>query len=149
VFYAQLGALPSKLAIWPKAISGKQHWGGMTYGLPERRTDATTSAERDLKTGQGFISGVMAECLFDREYRMGSSLDEIVQAVVAVHNAAVKMQCDPERLWFEACVQLAKILKTKEATVRKIADELMRKWTIKSRRLAYLLTAVKRASHDK
>jgi len=38
------------------------------------------------------------------------------------------------------------ILKNNEASVRKIADELMRKGTIKSRRLAYLLQAVKRVS---
>jgi hypothetical protein len=82
---------------------------------------------------------VAAECLFDREYRVGSSLDEVIFAVVAVHNAAVKIQCDAEKLWFETCNDVATTLKVNEEIVRQIARELMQKNVIKSKRLEHLL----------
>jgi hypothetical protein len=49
------------------------------------------------------------------------------------------MQRDAKKLWFETCNELEAVLKAKEETVRTIADELIRKETIRSRRLAYLL----------
>jgi hypothetical protein len=146
VIYAQLGTLPSKLAIWPIVVSGVQQWVGRTYCIPEHRVDVTTPPKNDLKNAQEWISGVTAECLFDPEYRAGSSLDEIVLACAAISSAACKMQYDAELLWIETLAEVTAILKNNEASVRKIADELMRKGTIKSRRLAYLLQAVKRVS---
>jgi hypothetical protein len=144
VFYAQSGIVPSKIAIWPTIVAGEQRWIGKTYGLPRYRIDVTTSAEIDLRTVQEWISGVTAECLFDPEYRAGSSLDEIVLAFAAVGSAALKMQTDVELLWFETLAEVATILKANETIVRRIVDELMRKGTIKSRRLAYLLRGIRK-----
>jgi hypothetical protein len=86
----------------------------------------------------------MAECLFDCEYRVGSSLNEVTLALLAVRNAAVKMQCDAQKLWFETCNELGAILKANEKVVRRIASELMRRGEIKSQRLAHLLKAVRK-----
>jgi hypothetical protein len=143
VFYAKSGVVPSKITIWPILVSGQQQWIGKTYCTPGHRVDVTTSAESYLRNAQEWISGVTAECLFHREYRAGSSLDEIVLAIAAVGSAALKMQTDAELLWFETLAAVATILKANEDTVRKIADELMRKWTIKSRRLACLLRGIR------
>jgi len=148
VFYAQAGLLPSKISIWPIVVSGEQRWIGKIYGVPKYRVDATTSAKTDLKTGQELISGVAAECMFDREYRVGSSLDEVVLAAAVVGAAALKMQCNAKMLWFETSSEVAARLKANEKNVRAIADELMRQRTVGSRQLAHLLRAITRVGDE-
>ena len=139
VFYAQSGILPSKIAIWPTVVLGEQRWIGRTYGVPLYQIDGATSAKNDLKVAQELMSGVGAECLFDPEYRAGSSLDEIVLAFVAVGAAAFKVQCDAEMLWFETLNEVATILKADEEIVRQIAAELMQKGVCKGGLLKRLL----------
>jgi len=143
VFYAQSGVVPSKIAIWSIVVSGEQFWIGRNYGVPNYRIDSSTSAESDLKVAQESISGVAAECLFDREYRIGSSLDEIVLGFVAVSAAASKMRCDVEMLWSETCNEVATILKANEGIVHKIAIVLMQKGAIEGERLGHILRGAK------
>jgi hypothetical protein len=149
VFYAQSGVFPSKITILPIIVSSEQRWIGKTFGVPKSRVDATTSAQDDLKTGQNLASGVIAECLFDFEYRAGSSLDEIVLAIAVVGSAAIKLQSDAEILWLKTLNEVATILKANEVAVHKIADELMRKRMICSHRIACLLRDVKRVGDEK
>ena len=139
VFYAKSGVVPSKIAIWPIVISGEHRWIGRTYGVPPYRIDSATDAESNLNVAQELISGVAAECLFDRNYRIGSSLNEIVLAAAAVGAAALKMQYNAEMLWFETCNEVVAILKVNEEVVRQVAGELMQKGVCKGKRLKQLL----------
>jgi hypothetical protein len=97
-----------------------------------------------IKEAQSQLAGVVAEVTFDPEFRMGSSVDEIVFAFAAVNNAAAKLRCDVEGLWLATLEEVLAKLKADEEIVRSIAAELMLKQVIKKRRIADLLRAVKR-----
>ena len=85
----------------------------------------------------------MSEALFDPNYRLGSSIDEVVTAQAIVLSAAIKLRRDFEHLWLETLSDVAAKLKANARVVRDIAEVLMRKESIKARRLTHLLRSVK------
>ena len=133
------GSTPSKAAIWPIVELGRLQWVGRTYDLPKWRVDGKTDAQADLRQAQSQLAGVVSEGLFDPDYRQGSSLDEIITAQGIVHQAAAKLSRDPEQLWFETLIKVAKQLKANQLVVHQIADVLMRRGSIKARQLQQLL----------
>jgi hypothetical protein len=135
------GKLPERASIWPIRELGRVQWVGRTDS-PRWRVDGWTPPEADLKRARSLIAGVVAEMLFDPEYRLGSSLDEIVIAQSIVRTAAIKMRRDPKVVWLRTLAEVASRLKAHECLVHEIADELMRKGRIKTRRLTRLLQTV-------
>ena len=111
---AVLGERPSKAAIWPTIELGREQWIGRTYGIPRWRVDDTTLAEADLQHARSQLAGVVSEMLFDSDFRLGSSTNEIAIAQGIVLTAATKLRRDVQQLWLETLVSVATILRADE-----------------------------------
>jgi hypothetical protein len=146
VFFALDGMLPTGARIWPIIEDGCTQWLGHVDGPASSagRVDSETPPKHDLKYVQSLLAGVVSEILFDADYRWGSSIDEVATARAVTEVAAWKLQRNFRDLWSETKTEIARQLTANEKIVRKIADELMRKRTINSRRLSYLLRAITR-----
>jgi hypothetical protein len=136
------GTPPASASIWPIRESGRVHWIGRTNGIPKWHVDGETPAEADLKQAQSQLAGVVAEVLFDADYRRASSIDEIVISQSIVRTAAIKMRRDAEELWLHTLAEVASKLRAHEWTVREIANALMNKGSMKARRLRAPLQTV-------
>ena len=136
------GTLPASASIWPIWEFGRLQWIGRTNGTPKWHVDDETPAAADLKQAQSQLAGVVAEALFDADYRLASSIDEIIISQSIVRTAAIKMLRDAEELWLNTLTEVACKLKAHERTVRQIANALMNRGGIKARRLRALLQAV-------
>jgi hypothetical protein len=136
------GKHPSKASIWPITELGRVQWIGRTYGLPKWRVDDRTLAEADLQHAQSELAGVVSGLLFDPDFRVASSIDEIVRAQGIVLTAATKLRCDVQQLWLKTLVSVATILRANEPIVRDIASELMHRGNVTKRRLAYFLQSI-------
>jgi hypothetical protein len=79
---------------------------------------------------------------FDPDFRVASSIDEIVRAQGIVLTAATKLRRDVQQLWLETFVSVAATLRANERVVRDIAIELMNRRSVKASRLAYLLRSI-------
>jgi hypothetical protein len=142
VVHALQRNLPARASIWPIWEFGQCLWIGRTYGIPKWHVDGGTLVEADLKQAQAQLAGVVAEALFGADYRLASSLDEIVIAQSIVRTVAIKIRRDPEVVWLRTLAEVASRLKAHERLVHEIADELMRKGRIKARRLGRFLQTV-------
>jgi hypothetical protein len=80
--------------------------------------------------------------LFDSDFRLGSSTNEIAIAQGIVLTAATKLRRDRHQLWLETLVSVATILGANELVVRAIANELMHRERVNARRLAHLLRSI-------
>jgi len=136
------GERPSKATIWPIIEHGREQWIGRTYGIPRWRVDDRTLAAADLQHAQSELAGVVSEMLFDPDFRLASSVDEIVRAQGIVLTAATKLRRDVQQLWLETLVLVATILRANERIVRDIAAELMARGNVSERRLAYFLQSI-------
>jgi hypothetical protein len=136
------GERPSKATIWPISEHGREQWIGRTYGLPKWRVDGTTLAEDDLCHARSELAGVVSELLFDPDFRLASSVDEIVRAQGIALTAATKLRRNVPQFWLETLVSVATILRANERVVRDIATELMNRRSVKAIRLAYLLQSI-------
>jgi hypothetical protein len=136
------GERPSKASIWPIAELGREKWIGRTYGIPPWQVDDKTSAEADLQRARSQLAGVVSEMLFDLDFRLASSADEVATAQCIVLTAATKVRRDAGQLWLETLVSVATTLKAKEPVVCAIATELMRRGNVTKRRLAYFLESI-------
>jgi hypothetical protein len=136
------GHLPTRAAIWPTECFGRPQWVGKTYGAPPWRIDEKTSADADLSHARCLLAGVVAESLFDPDYRLGSSLDEWAIARVMVHTAAAKMACSSEELWLTTLTGLRVHLTRHRPLVVEIAQVLMRKGFIEGTKLRSLLEPI-------
>jgi hypothetical protein len=139
---------PTSTGIWPITEEGRQQWLGYVDAPSAGGVDSETPARENIKCAQTILAGAVSERLFDPGCRLGSSTDEIGGAQAIIKMAAPKLQRNDKELWSETLTEVEKSLKANESIVRKIADELIRKGTIRSRRLAYLLRAVGRASDE-
>jgi hypothetical protein len=133
---------PSKASIWPIIELGRVQWVGRTYGLPKWRVNGTTLAEDDLYHAESELAGVVSEMLFDSDFRLASSIDEIVRAQGIVLTAATKLRRDAQQLWLETLISVATTLKANERVVRDIAAELMNRGSVKTNRLAHFLRSI-------
>lgn len=132
------GAAPTEVRIWRE---GGEWTGGtrFSFSLP---SDQTTSPEEDLRKARVTLAGMLAELLFDPDYCLGTSVDEISVTCVLVYSAAAKMRRDPDAVFWELARSTAKTLLKNEKTVRAIAEVLMREGVIRSKELAKLLDEV-------
>ena len=136
VFDALEGAIPLNATIWPIKVAGQTRWIGRTTCNLPFRSNAETSPQADLKFAKDQLAGVIAEALFDpQHYRIGSSLNEIAAAQLAINNAAIKSSRDPQALWFAVVAELSATLRANRRIAREIADVLMHKHVIRGSRL--------------
>jgi hypothetical protein len=133
---------PSKASIWPIFELGRVQWIGRTYGLPKWRVDDRTLAEADLQHAQSELAGVVSEWLFDPDFRVASSIDELVRAQGIVLTEATKLRRHVQQLWLETFVSVETILRANERVVRDIAAELMTQGNVTKRGLAYFLRSI-------
>jgi hypothetical protein len=133
------GDIPQRASIWRIVEFGRPQWIGRTEGAPRWRVDETTDAAADLKQARSQLAGVIAEILFDSDYRLGSSIDEILTSQSIAATAAVKLHCDPMELWWATCVEVQSRLTTNACAVHAIARVLSLKGNISARSLSRLL----------
>jgi hypothetical protein len=142
VISALQGHTPSKASIWSVIEFGRPQWIGRTDGIPKWTVNDSTPPENDLKQAQSQLAGVVSEALFDPNYRLGSSIDEVVIAQAIVLSAAIKLRRDIGHLLLETLGDVVTKLKANARVVRDIADVLMCKGSIKAHRLTHLLQSV-------
>jgi hypothetical protein len=142
VIFALDGITPASARIWSVSEEGRPQWFGHVDAPSAGRVDSTTPPKDDIEYVRSLLAGVVSERLFDSDHRIGSSIEEVATAQAVIEVVAWKLQRNFRKLWSETKVEVARQLKANEQTVRKIADELMRKRTINSRRLACLLRAI-------
>jgi hypothetical protein len=133
--------MPTRATIWPITRFGRTQWVGNAYGTPPWRIDDQTSSEADLSHAKCLMA-VIAESLFDPDYRFGSSLDELVVAFGMVGTAATKTGCTLETLSGSTLANPATRLKLYERQVFEISAESMRKRAIQGRRVRSLLAPI-------
>jgi gluconate kinase len=148
VILALDGITPATVGIRPITDEDRAQWLGYVDAPSAGGVDSETPARENIKCAKTILAGAVSERLFDPGCRLGSSTDEIGGAQAIIKMAAPKLQRNDKELWSETLTEVEKSLKANEQIVRKIADELIRKETIRSRRLAYLLRAVRRASDE-
>jgi len=136
------GVVPSCASIWSVLELGQRQWIGKTYGLPRLRVDDKTDPKVDLRHARSSLAGLVAEVVFDPEFRLGSSLDEYATAIAVVHTAAMKIRRDPMQLFIETLAGIELALKEHVGIVREIAAQLISKGSIKARRLQFLLQPI-------
>jgi hypothetical protein len=144
VILALFGIIPTSVGIRPITDEGRQQWLGYVDAPSTDGVDNETPARNDIKHAQTVLAGVVSERLFDPDFRLGVSADEIGGARAVIEIAARKLRRDCKELWSESIAEVEESLRANEKIVRWIAYELMRKRMIESRRLAHLLNAVRR-----
>jgi hypothetical protein len=116
---------------------------GKTLAADEAWTATpTTSPEQDFRTACGIYAGVLAEHLFDKDFRFASSLDEVLATELLAHQIAEKTGREPVDVIYEVRSVTAEILKTNADVVRAFARDLERHGAVRKRRLEELLERV-------
>jgi hypothetical protein len=141
VILTLFGIIPTSMGIRPITDEGRLQWLGYVDAPSADGVDSETPARNDIQLAQTLLAGVHG-------YRLGVSTDEIGGARAVIEIAARNLQRDYKELWFETLAEVEESLKEYTQIVRGIAAELMRKRMIESRRLAHLLKAVRKASHE-
>jgi hypothetical protein len=125
------------------------HWIGKGQPVEEYfwHSGPNTSPEEDFRNACIQLAGWMAEVLFDSEnLRLGSSLDERTQAILAAHNISRKTGADPHQVGIAICAVTSSILQKNESVVREIASVLNRNGSIRGEALSAILARVERPS---
>ncbi len=118
-------------------------WGGATYAPLTWRSDPCTSPGEDLLCASNWLAGWCGEWAHNlNAMRIGSSLDEIVLAQMAVSNAARKTGEAQEVLFAEQLAAVVGVLRANRAPHENLAARLMRKSTIGPNALKQLLQGV-------
>ncbi|WP_363348280.1 hypothetical protein [Methylocystis echinoides] len=142
-----LGEPVQKVQVWRVHACGAWRWEGFTTydSAQEWRTDETTSALADAHMAMIFFAGVASEMLFaGDDYKLGSSLDEVVIFNGLAGNVARKSGLIEQELSFTAKLQhvVFRTLKDNEPVVRAIAQKLTLHKVLRRRQLTPLLQPV-------
>ena len=123
----------------PHGSAGHSGWA---RPMARRLGELTTGRARTptSRTPGACWRGVLAESLFDPDYRLGSSLDEWAIAKGMVQNATKKMARSP--LWYPTLAEVTFCLKRHEPLVVEIAQKLMRKGAVQGPELRSLLEPI-------
>ncbi len=141
---AELVGRPARSArVRRRWVGGRAQWVGVTNydrgGGPRMITSPTSAADDDVRHARLAIAGVLAELLFDPDFRSGSSLDEVATVNVIVANAAAKVGAPAEDLFFAIIDRVIGDLETNSATVLAVADRLEQQCTLDRPALRSLL----------
>ena len=133
-----------------KRFGGTKAWIGRSFPVVDGRkiimqTTPDSSVADDLDTARNLMAGVVAEMLFDsKDFRQGSSLNEVVFFKACVANIAVKIGAsDTQDLSMQLMAQVGEVLKRHADVVEKIANELLQRGTLHGQQLQVLLKTVR------
>jgi hypothetical protein len=143
VVYAHFGRAVLSCKIW-QIQDGPEagQWVGKTGSDQGYKVDATTTPEHDFKEACCVYAGVLAEFHFDKDFRMGSSADEIIAAKIIAHTVAEKTGQQPADVILEVLWVTTQTLKRNADVVRAFARDLERHGAVRKRRLEELLERV-------
>jgi hypothetical protein len=122
------------------------NWIGMT-DCRSRKPARTETPRQCLDLARSLYAGVMAEHLFDRDFREGSSLDEVIASqLVGAHAANLAGMFDQEPYWQQNVheVVAADLIRNKDA-VRVVAERLYTRNKVESPELDRLCAGVESA----
>jgi hypothetical protein len=135
---ATFGVVPTSVRIW----GNEGDWEGHAAGTLPGWITANSPVEKDRAHAVVTLSGVMAESLFDPDYRIGSSLFEQAQARSVAELITAKTGTQLDSIWQAICDDAEARLVVHKQIVRVVANELVRKHVIRSRRLAAHLAPI-------
>lgn len=137
---------PRKTRIWREPVEDLTVWLGETVPSPKAppiAIDARTDPKGAVVFFARIASGFAAEWLFDgRDYRLGSSLDEVMVAGGMARALADVSGGDPEKVFDGLLQSLCAMLKGAETTVLCIARALESRRKLQGDELARLLRPV-------
>ncbi len=138
------GHLVSRARIRRKQIGEQKIWVGRTYYDVVPCTGPGSAVRDDLDAACNLIDGVLAEQMFDGDdFRLGSSINEIVFFQCVVENIAFKTRAPFEKIATRVFAVVSGILHQHRDLVELLAVELMRRGTLRGQALSRLLHAVK------
>lgn len=138
------GYLVSRVRIQRKRVGDEKTWVGRTYHDVVQYTGPASAVRDDLGSARNLAAGVLAEVMFDGgDFRLGSSLNEIVFFQCVVENIAFKTWSPFEEIALQVVAQVSGILQQHRDVVRPLAAELMRHGTLHGPALWRLLLGVK------
>lgn len=140
-----LGQTVERVKVWRSFALGAWRWEGHTlYRNEEWRVDETTSALDDAHFAMNTFAGVASEMLFaGDDYKLGSSLDEIVTFNGVARNVAIKSGTDQDLITTQLQRTVIRRLKDNEFIVRAIAKKLMLHKVLRGKQLAPFLKQIK------
>lgn len=144
VVHAHFGEEVLGCKIWQIKDGPEQgNWGGLTSTGRPWKSDTTTSPQADFQQACCFYAGLLAEHLFDgHNFRLGSSIDEVLLARALAHNIALKTRRQPDEVLAEVIRVTSEILISNDDVVRKLAADLERHGAVPKLRLKKLLDRV-------
>jgi hypothetical protein len=122
------------------------NWIGMT-DCRSRKPARTETPRQCLDLARSLYAGVMAEHLFDRDFREGSSLDEVIASqIVGAHAANLAGMPDQATYWQQNVHEAvaADLIRNKDA-VRAVAERLYARNKVESPELERLCAGVESA----
>ena len=125
--------------------SANKRFGSAALTTTSSHALVLRSAVRDdLDAACNLIAGVLAEQMFDGDdFRLGSSINEIVFFQCVVENIAFKTRAPFEKIATRVLAVVSGILHQHRDLVELLAAELMRRGTLRGQALSRLLHAVK------
>jgi len=122
VVATDLGIKVRSTRIWKE----ETYWLGETLYLGvEMRTDQDTTPWSDFRWACVIMAGLVSEMTFDRaNFRVGSSIDEVLLSKVYISNLARKTQRGEPEVSAEVFGKTALILRRNQSIVRAIARRL-------------------------
>jgi hypothetical protein len=144
VVAAASGHTVKQVWIKRKRFADGKAWVGFTTHGEQWCSDPTTPVAHDVDYARNVIAGVVAELLFDgRDFRAGSSMDEIITFRMAVNQIAYKTGASFEHVAVGLMTEVTRLLKAHRPLVERIADQLMRHGTLRSKALSKLLNGIR------
>jgi hypothetical protein len=109
-----------------KRLGGVKVWIGRTFDGAPNGSAPDSPVEADVVTARNVVAGWVAEIRFDgSDFRIGSSLDEIVRVKAIAHNIAIKTGLPFENVTMGIIEGVFADLDCHSAEVEAIAKELM------------------------
>ena len=138
------GGLVHRVRIKRKRVGEQTTWVGRTYHNVVQNTGPASAVRDDLDVARNLVAGFLAEAMFDSgDFRLGSSLNEIVFFQCVVENIAFRTRTPFEEIAPQAIAQVSGILHQHRDLVELLAAELTRRGTLRGPALSQLLRGVK------
>ena len=137
------GRTVSRVWIKRKRDGDAKRWIGRTVDGVHHGTDPDSPVEGDVEIARSLIAGVLAEMIFDaRDFRRGSSLNEVVAFKLIIHNISHKTGAEFDDVAMGIIDGVGNALYQHGCVVEAIANELMTRGELKT---AALTKVIKRA----
>ena len=138
------GHVVSRVRINRKRIGEQKAWVGRINTNVVLSTGPASKVSDDRDVARNLVAGVLAEQMFDGDdFRLGSSINEIVFFQCVVENIAFKTLIAFEKIALQLIAEVDVILYQHRDLVELLAAKLMRRGTLRGQALSRLLRAVK------